>query len=61
MDKNFTLFSNKYFALQDKKELKKNVSPEIPSDSCIQNILNFSKALKIEKSASDILIEIVLN
>jgi hypothetical protein len=61
MYKNFTLFPIASYLSHDKKDLKENVSDEIPGDAVIQNILNFSKALKVEKSTSAGSIEIILN
>lgn len=61
MQKNSTHFPNKSFIPHDEKDMKENTSPEFPSDAVIRNILNFSKALKIEKSCHAGLIEIVLN
>ena len=61
MQKNSTLFSHASFIPHDEKDMKENSSQELPGDAVIQNILNFSKALKIEKSCQVGLIEIVLN
>ena len=74
MAKTSTHFSITSFVSQDKKNLsalsdglrlpseKEDSLLELnPSESVIKNILRFSKALKIEKSRSTGLIEIVLN
>jgi len=61
MAKNSTLFSNVSFIPHDEKDMKENSSQEFPSDAVINNILSFSKALKIEKSREVGLIEVVLN
>ena len=61
MQKNSTHFSNTSFIPHGKKDMKEISSQEIPDDAVIKNILNFSKALKIEKSYSLGFIEVVLN
>lgn len=74
MAKNFTLFSHNYFFSLDEKTLntdggnpiglKEKTLPDnemCPGDAVVNNILNFSKVLKIEKSCSAGLIEFVLN
>lgn len=62
MAKNSTLFSNTPFISDTKKKLKEDaLNCESPSDAVIQNILNFSKALKIERSKSIGFVETVLN
>ena len=64
MAKNSTLFSNLSFISRGEKNLKENSSLDnqfSPGDTVIANILNFSKALKVEKSRECGLIEMVLN
>ncbi len=64
MAKNSTLFSNASFISLSEKNLKDRTSEDnqfAPGDTVIANILAFSKALRIEKSGSAGLIEIVLN
>jgi hypothetical protein len=64
MAKNSTLYSNVSFISSGKKNLKDNTLSNnqfAPGDAIITGILSFSKALKIEKSRSAGLIEIVLN
>lgn len=64
MAKNSTLFSNaSIITLRDKNLKEKAFSDNqfSPGDAVIANILAFSKALKIEKSRSTGLIEMVLN
>ena len=61
MAKNFTLFSNESFISDSTQKLKEDVFAQLPSDAVIQNILNFSKALKIEKSKSAGIVEMILN
>ncbi|MBI4930316.1 MAG: hypothetical protein HY841_06105 [Bacteroidetes bacterium] len=61
MQKNSTHFPNASFIPHDKKDMKEISSLELPSDAVIQNIINFSKALKISKSREVGLIEIILN
>ena len=61
MAKNSTLFSNEpSFISENPEKLKEQIS-ESPSDQVIQNILNFSKALKVHKSSTAGVVEIVLN
>ena len=61
MAKTSTHFSIASFVSQDKKNLKEDSLREYPSEAVIKNILNFSKALKIEKSRHTGFVEIVLN
>ena len=61
MAKTSTQFSVASFVSQDKKNLKEDSLREYPSEAVIKNILNFSKALKIEKSRHTGFVEIVLN
>ena len=61
MAKTSTQFSIASFVSQDKKNLKEDSLREYPSEAVIKNILNFSKALKIEKSRHTGFVEIVLN
>jgi hypothetical protein len=69
MAKNSTLFSNVSFISRNGEGLsadqaKKGFNDQAmstPCDAIIANILNFSKALKVEKSAGAGIIEIVLN
>ena len=61
MQKNSTHFSNASFIPHEKKDMKEHSSQELPGDAVIQNILNFSKALRIKKSAAIGAIELVLN
>ena len=64
MEKDFTLFSNASFNSHSEKDLKEKTLLDIemgPSGVVINNILSFSKVLKIEKSREVGLIEIVLN
>ena len=61
MAKTSTHFSIASFISPDKKNIKEVSHDSYPSEEAIKNILNFSKALKIEKSRQAGLIEIVLN
>ena len=61
MAKTSTQFSIASFVSQDKKNLKEDSLREYPSEAVIKNILNYSKALKIEKSRHTGFVEIVLN
>ena len=64
MQKNSTHFSNASVIPHDEKDMKEISSQEYdsyPGDAVINNILNFSKALKIERSRDAGLIEMVLN
>lgn len=64
MAKNSTLSSNASFISLGEKNLKEKASLDntvSPGDAVIANILNYSKALKIEKSQQVGLIEIVQN
>ena len=62
MAKNFTLYSSESFISNNPKKLKEIVSgSDSPGETVIQNILNFSKALKIEKSQMVGLVEMILN
>ena len=73
MAKTSTQFSIASFISQDNKNLsalndglslsaeKEDSLREYPSEAVIKNILNFSKALKIEKSRHTGFVEIVLN
>lgn len=61
MEKNSTHFSNASFIPHEEKDMKENTSQEIPGDAVIQNILNFSKAFRIKKSATIGIVELVLN
>lgn len=50
------------FTSNDKKIVKEESLPELnPGNAVIQNILNYSKALRIRKSEMTGLIEVVLN
>ena len=64
MQRNFTHFSNASFVPHEDEDLKEISSQDItasPSDEVINNILNFSRALKVERSQSVGSVEIVLN
>ena len=66
MAKNSTLFSNASFIFRGEKNLKEKTNRQSademsPSDAVINNILSFSKALKIKKSREIGMIEMVLN
>ena len=61
MAKTSTQFPIASFVSLDKKNLKEDSLREYPSEAVIKNILNFSKALKIEKSRHTGFVEIVLN
>jgi hypothetical protein len=61
MAKNSTLFTNEpSFISENPKKLKEPL-PGSPSDWVIQNILNYSKALRVEKSKSVGFVATVLN
>jgi hypothetical protein len=50
------------FTSNNKKIVKEEPFPELnPRDAVIQNILNYSKALRIKKSEMGGLIEVMLN
>lgn len=64
MEKNSTLFSNASFISACHSDLKDQAFSEdqfTPGDAVIANILAFSNALRIEKSRTTGLIEVVLN
>ena len=64
MAKNSTLSSIESFISNASKEAKENASSEdqhSPSEAVISNILNFSKALRVEHSREAGTIEMVLN
>ena len=67
MAKNSTLFSNASFISHREKDLKEKNNPDnyrdemCPGDALINNILSFSKALKIEKSREIGTIRMMLN
>jgi len=63
MQKNFTL-SYSLFISERKKSLSKKteaLSPFLPDEITVQNILNFSKAMKVEKTKSAGVVELYLN
>lgn len=59
MQKTFTLVSSTLQSTKNKQQCVKHVVDNEPSDSLIQNILNYSKSLKIHKSPSIGFIEII--
>lgn len=64
MAKNSTLSSNAPFISPGEKNLKAKASLHntiFPGDAVVANILNYSKALKVEKSRQLGLIEMVQN
>ena len=61
MQKNSTHFHEASIIPHDENDMMESLSQEMPGDTVIQNILNYSKALKVEKSPSAGVIEIILN
>jgi hypothetical protein len=59
MQKNFTLVYSTLKSAKNKQHRDKYVVDNEPSDSLIQNILNYSKSLKIHKSPTIGFIEII--
>jgi len=61
MHQTFTLVSSYVKTHKNKQQPEKLVDDLIPSDSIIQNILNYSKSLSIKKSKFTDFIEITSN
>ena len=61
MHQTFTLVSKFLKSTKNKQQFSNLVDDLEPSDSLIQNILNYSKALTIKKSKSIGFIEVVAN
>ena len=62
MRKNSTLFSTEPLISHDENEVKPAANAEpVPSEAVIQNIINYSKALQINKSEEVGVVEVVLN
>ena len=59
MNQTFTLVSTTFKSTKNKQHVSKQVDDFEPSDSIIQNILNYSKSLTVKKSNSVGFIEIV--
>lgn len=59
MQQTFTLVSSTLKSTKNKQQATNLVDDQNPSDSIIQNILNYSKSLTINKSATIGFIEIV--
>jgi hypothetical protein len=59
MQQTFTLVSSTLKSTKNKQQASNLVDDQSPSDSIIQNILNYSKSLSVKKSKSIGFIEIV--
>jgi hypothetical protein len=59
MNQTFTLVSTTFKSTKNKQPVSKQADDFGPSDSIIQNILNYSKSLTVKKSNSVGFIEIV--